>query len=399
MRRLTEDRVKGFLRGRDHPVPDGEPVTTGADAQRIATALGRRVAVKALVPAGRRGLAGGVRLVDDSEAARAAAEGILGTDIAGHPVRRVLIERRIDIEREWYLGFSLNSTRPEVLLSTCGGVEIESLAHGHPEALIRATIDPMRRLPSWHAADLWVAAGAAGRTVPALAALTVALYETFVAADALLLELNPISVAADGTPLLVGAMMAVDEAALFRHPEWQHDEEGDDLPANPRERAVAIASRTLPGGECSYIELDGDIGLLVGGGGAGLYQHDLVIEHGGRPANHSVTPPSHSDDRKMKAVIRAILEHPKLRALLVGFNFTQMSRADIRVRALIEVLDAMSPRRDALPIVIRLFGAGEAEARDMVAGRDNIHYLPRGTTLREAVAKVVALAATGRAPA
>ncbi|MPZ44321.1 MAG: hypothetical protein GEV05_13120 [Betaproteobacteria bacterium] len=161
---------------------------------------------------------------------------------------------------------------------------------------------------------------------------------------------------------------------------------------------MTLANREYPGGECQYVELEGDIGLLVGGGGAGLYQHDLMLEAGGRPANHCVTPPTGSDNRKLKAVLSAILDNPKLRGLLVGFNFAQMARTDIRVRTLIELLDEKKIDTARLPIVIRLFGAGEPESRAMVAGRKNIHYVARGTTLKEAVRLIVQLTAKSAGP-
>jgi len=124
-----------------------------------------------------------------------------------------------------------------------------------------------------------------------------------------------------------------------------------------------------------------------------LYQHDLMLEVGGRPANHCVTPPTGADNRKLKAVLSAIFDNPKLRGLLLGFNFAQMARTDIRARTLIELLDEKKIDTARLPIVIRLFGAGESESRAMVAGRPNIHYVPRGTTLKQAVRLIVQLTA------
>jgi succinyl-CoA synthetase beta subunit len=135
----------------------------------------------------------------------------------------------------------------------------------------------------------------------------------------------------------------------------------------------------------------------VGGGGAGLYLHDTVLELGGRPANHCVTPPVSADNRKLKAVLSAILDNPKVRGLLVGFNFAQMARTDIRTRTLVELLDEKQIDTRHFPIVIRLFGAGEELSRQMVAGRPNVHYLPRGTTLKQAAQQIVELTEQARA--
>ena len=185
-------------------------------------------------------------------------------------------------------------------------------------------------------------------------------------------------------------MMAIDDHALYRQPQWQAEDE-DQMSSNPRERLVQQANSLYPGGEAQYKELDGDIGLLVGGGGAGLYIHDLIIEAGGRPANHCVTPPTGHDLRKLKAVLAAILGNPAARCLLVGFNFAQMARADLRLQALAEVLREQDIDTRAFPIVVRLFGAGEAQARQTAAEFPGIRYLPRGASLRDAVLQTMAL--------
>lgn len=391
MIRLTEDLVKRWLRECGLPVPQGHALASRENALGAAELMPRGSVVKALVPTGRRGKAGAVLLAENAADAGAATARLLGSTVNGHVVRSVYVEERIAIAEEYYVSFVLQDDRPEVILSRSGGVDIEAVAHVTPERLVRSRIDPLKGLDCWTATDLWIDAGLRGASLPRVAALTSRLYEAFSRADALLLEVNPLAIDESGAVHVVGAMMAIDPNALFRHPEWRGGTEP--LPENPRERAVALANGEFAGGECQYVELEGDIGLLVGGGGAGLYQHDLMLEAGGRPANHCVTPPTGSDNRKLKAVLSAILDNPKLRGLLVGFNFAQMARTDIRVRTLVELLDERNIDTARLPIVIRLFGAGEAESRAMVEGRKNVHYVPHGTTLRDAVKLIVQLTA------
>lgn len=388
---LTEDLAKAHLGARGLPVPRGH-VAGSADAAAARCAdLAAGAVLKALVPAGRRGHAGGVRTVSGPAEARTAAKNLLGSIVQGHVVDRLYVEERVAIAEECYLAFTLTGARPEILLTRRGGVDVEEASAAADTGLVRAPLDPLRGLSSWDATELWLQAGAHGPALPRLAAITARAYESFRDADAVLLEINPLAIDTGGHVWLVGAMLAIDEDALFRHPEWEVFAHHAALPPHPRERAVAAVNRAVPGGECRYVELDGNIGLLVGGGGAGLYQHDLVLELGGQPANHCVTPPTGPDRRKLKAVLEAIFEHPRIRGLLVGFNFAQMARADIRVRALAELLEERNVDTTRFPIVIRLFGAGEEEARAMMAGWPNVHYVPRGTTLKEAAQLIVEL--------
>ena len=207
-----------------------------------------------------------------------------------------------------------------------------------------------------------------------MAPLTVQLWDAFCAADALTFETNPIAIDAQGAPSIVGAMMAIDESALFRHHAWQdlqaRSSLGRDL--NEREARVVAANRTLPGGAVRYIELDGDIGMLVGGGGAGLLVADLMRGHGGEPANHTDSSPGPITE-KLKVIFRAIFDNPNVRSLLVAYNRQQMSQCPPKIEALTTVLRErkIDPRR--FPIVIRLSGPREDErARWRRSFRDSI---------------------------
>jgi len=395
--KLLEDRAKAWLRGRGLPVPAGRAVATAEEAGAAVSSLGGRVAIKALVAAGRRGRAGGVKLVLGAEAAKEAAQEILRLEIAGQRCGRVYVEAAADIGDEFYLSFGFGKLAPEIVVSRRGGVDIEEVASGTPGELVRAGIDPLLGLAPDSAAGLWNKAGAAGSLVPALASLTAQLYEAFRAADALMLEVNPIGVAPDGSLCIVGAMIEIDDNALFRHPDWRDLGLGEAGPGgralNERELAVIAADRKFPGGAIRYTEVPGDIALFLAGGGAGLLQHDIVIAAGGRQANHSDLSPTNVE--KPAALFDAIFTNPDAKGLLVGMNYLQMLPCTLITEALRTSLARNKVDTTTFPIVLRLFGPGEEEARAMVADVPGLRYLPAGASLEDGVREIVA--AVGRA--
>jgi succinyl-CoA synthetase beta subunit/citryl-CoA synthetase large subunit len=354
---LTEDRTKQWLAKAGLPVPGGAAAGTAAEAVKIASGFSGGAVVKALVPTGRRGKADAVRLVATAEEAGTAAEALLGTEVNGYPVARVYVEERV------------------------------------ADAIVTADIDPLAGVDADGAAALWRDAGVDATLLPKLGDLTAGLYKAFVAADAAMLELNPIAVTDAGALSLVGAMMGVDENGLPRHEDWAEEADGSLIAAwrrfNERELRVAEANRTIKGGAIRYTELDGDIALLVGGGGAGLLQHDMMLAMGGRPANHTDTNPGAGIEEKFRVVVRSILDNPQAKCLLVSFNHQQLTRCDRKVIPLLDVLRERNVDAEKFPIMIRLVGPGEEEARALAAEYPGIIYLPTDASLDDAVRKAV----------
>ncbi len=386
--KLLEDRAKAWLRARDLPLPPGRAARSPQEAESAARELGGRVAVKALVAAGRRGKSGAVKLAADEAAARQAAAGILGMELAGRRVEQVYVESAVDIAAELYLSFGFGRLAPQAVVSRHGGVEIES-QEGPPLA---ADVDPLRGLTVWQAADLWDRAGVQSTLVPPLAALTARLYAAFRDADALLLEANPIAVTRDGSLCVVGTMMEIDDNSLYRHPDWQNLGLQDAGPGgralNARELAVIDADRKFAGGAIRYTEVPGNIALFVSGGGAGLLQHDLMLAAGGRPANHSDLSPASID--KPAALFDAIFANPDAKGMLIGMNYLQLLPCTLIIEALLLSLKRsnVDPRR--FPIVVRVFGPREDEARRLAAAVPGIRYLPHGASLEDGVREIVA---------
>jgi succinyl-CoA synthetase beta subunit/citryl-CoA synthetase large subunit len=386
--KLVEDRTKTMLREQGLPVPPGRSAATAQECRQAAADMGGSVAVKALVAAGRRGKAGLVRLADSPEEAAAAAADIIGRDSVEGRVGRVYVEARVQIARELYVSFAFSDRAPRVVLSCKGGVDIEQVFARAPDAVVQADLDPLRGLPVWEAMDLWAKAGLKGRLLPVAARITERLYAAFVACDAQMLEINPLAIDPDGAPSLVGAMMEIDDDALFRHPDLLEGSSRHSS-ANMRERSVMEANRAYPGGDCRYTELDGDIGLLVAGGGAGLLQHDLIISMGGRPANHSDMSPAPGTE-KLEAVLGAIFTNPGAKSLLVGYNYLQMAPCDHVMKALVNAVATHDVDATKFPIVVRLFGPREAEARALAATIPGVRYLPPGSSLEDGAKAIVA---------
>lgn len=393
---LTEDKAKAWLRRQRFPVPQGEAVDSPEAAAEAARKLGGGAVVKALVPTGRRGKAGAVKLVDSPEAAADAAKDMIGREVQGYRVSKVYVEAKVDIAAEYYLSIALDSFPPKLLISREGGVDIEQTQASNPEAITVVDLDPTDGLKPWKAIAAWKDAGVAGPALPKLAALTSRLFTAFQEADAVTLEINPLVVDSEDNLSLVGAMVGIDDDALGRQGSWLASEDdpdwmfaGRDL--NDRERGAFEANQKFRGGMIRYRELDGDIGLLFNGGGAGLLQHDLIVGMGGKPANHSdmngVNP------EKIKALARAILDNPNVRGLLISANHLQMTRADRKVEPIVEVLEERGIDPKTFPVVIRMFGPREEEARAAAARLPGVHYPPTGTPLEDVCRMIVDLTA------
>ena len=398
--RLTEDKVKAWLRENRFPVPEGAAAANPSAAAAVAERLGGGVAVKAIVPTGRRGKAGAVRLVDTPGEAADAADALIGRTVNGYPVEEVYVEARFPAAAEHYLSFAFGARAPVVVVSRHGGVEIERTFERDPDSVVTADVDPLAALRPWEAVGLWERAGVEGPVLARLGRLAARLYEAFRDADAVMMECNPLAVDGDGRVGLVGTMMEIDDNALFRRRDWAGAGSGfgaEGRILNERELAVMRANETLPGGALRYTELDGDIGVLMGGGGASLLQHDMVADLGGRLANHTDFSPAPSIDKPL-AVLDAILRNPNVRSLLLSFNYLQLLPCNVLVGALCEALRRHAVDTRTFPVVVRVFGPGEDEARAMIETFPGVRYMPPGTSLDDAVRLVVDLTAAAAGP-
>ena len=310
---------------------------------------------------------------------------------SGIKVERLYVEAKIDIASEYYLAFAFDGRNPSVVASINGGVDIEDLHQSSPKSIVRRTINAAEGLHFWDALELWETAKAPGNFLVALARITIDLWRAFCRADALTLEINPLALNTAKEFWVVGAMMGIDPNALFRQPQWlgEASEQGSaGRKPTPGELAVAEANRLFPGGAVRYTELDGEIGLLVGGGGASLLVHDMILARGGRPANHTNSSPGPITE-KLKVMLRDILSNPKTRGLLLAYNRLQMARCDTKIEALASALRESNIDPRTFPIVIRLVGPAEQQARELAAEFAGIEYLPENASLDDAVDLII----------
>ncbi|MCY4110708.1 MAG: acetate--CoA ligase family protein [Chloroflexi bacterium] len=258
--KVHESDARQIFADQGLPVPPSRVATTPDEAATAAGAFGGLVVVKALVLAGGRGKAGGVKLADGPEAAREAADAILGLEIRGERVRRVLVAPAVDIDREIYLGVTIDRERQSavVMASAAGGIDIEEVAAATPEAIQRVEFDVARGVEAWQARAVGFALGFGGRQVLDFVRILNGLVRVFVECDASLAEVNPLVVSPDGKLWTIDAKLNIDDNALGRRPalEQLRDAAAEE-PAEARARAAGI----------SYIKLDGDIGCMVNGAG------------------------------------------------------------------------------------------------------------------------------------
>ena len=353
--KLHEYQGKALFRAAGLPVPDGRVATSPDEAAQIARELGR-VVIKAQVHVGGRGKAGGVKLAGTPEEAREVAGRILGMDIKGLTVHKVLVEPAIDIATEYYAGIvnDRGSKRYVLMLSAMGGVDIEEVAHSNPEAIVRLVIDPAYGLQDWALRRAMRDAGFAQAQARELGRMLKGLYGVLLARDCLLAEINPLVITGDGTVVVADAKVDIDDNALFRQQDLlPYREESFD---NEMDRQATELGLT-------YVHLDGDIGVIGNGAGLVMNTLDVVTASGGKPANFLDIGGGAQADQVVKA-IDMVLSDAGVKGLIFNI-FGGITRCDEVARGMLEAA-ARSPLR--VPVVVRLAGTQEEAGRALLEG-------------------------------
>lgn len=373
---IHEYQAKEFFRAAGLAVPEGEVVHSVGDAIAAAHRMGLPVMLKAQVHTGGRGKAGGVKMCLDEDHVRKYAESILGMDIKGHVVHKLLVTPVTDITEEYYLGLLIdrNSRRPLLMASAEGGMDIELVAKEKPEAIHKLAVNPCYGVTDHQALAMALKLNSDIRKARQLAKAMQQLYRAFMDSDASLVEINPFIFNREGKGLAIDAKINLDDNALFRHPDYEQLRDFDE--ENAAERAARVA-------DLSFVKLDGNVGCLVNGAGLAMATMDLVQYHGGMPANFLDIGGSSSPDKVVHA-LAIILRDPSVEVILFNI-FGGITRCDDVARGIIQATESMEIE---VPIVVRLTGTNADEARRML---ERTELVP-AATMDEAVRKALELA-------
>jgi len=346
---LHEYQARDLLKRFGVPVPDAEVAERADDVARIAQRLGGRVVVKAQVHAGGRGKAGGVKLAATPDEAKAVAAKILGMQIKGLTVKRVLVAPAADIVSESYVGIIVDraSQRPVLMVSAAGGIDIEEVAAQTPEKIHRVAIDPRYGLLPHQAQRLAFALYRDVAQVRAAADIMQRLYTAVYAVGASLAEINPLITTPDGKVVALDAKIAIDDNELERRPEIAALRDPDsENPAEVTARAAGL----------SFIKLSGTVGCCVNGAGLAMATMDLVKYYGGEPANFLDIGGS-SNPQKVVSALQIITSDPSVRAILFNI-FGGITRCDDVANGIVTATRQFPLK---VPMVIRLTGTNERE--------------------------------------
>jgi succinyl-CoA synthetase beta subunit len=386
---LYEYQAKDLFAAHNVPVLPGDVASTPAEAKALAEKYGTTVVVKAQVKTGGRGKAGGVKLAETPDEAEAKAEAILGLDITGHIVHRVLVTTASDIAEEYYFSFLLDRSNRTFLAmaSVEGGMEIEEVAATNPDALAKIAIDAIKGVDLAKAQEIVAAAKFPAEVADQVADVIVKLWETFVSEDATLVEVNPLVRDPEGKIVALDGKVTIDENAAFRHPEHAAlvDEKTED-PLEAKAKAKGL----------NYVKLDGQVGII--GNGAGLVMSTLdVVAYAGE--KHKGVKPANFLDigggasaEVMSNGLDIILNDPDVRSVFVNV-FGGITACDAVANGIVQALEIIGDAATK-PLVVRLDGNNVEEGRRILAER-NHPLVTVVDTMDNAADKAAELAAAG----
>jgi succinyl-CoA synthetase beta subunit len=356
--KIHEYQAKDILRGYGVPTPIGAVAATVAEAVSASkSAGGWPVVVKAQVLVGGRGKAGGVKLAKTEAEVEAMAGAILGMEIKGETVERVLVERGLNIATEIYMGLILDRARkrPVFMASAAGGVDIEEVAANTPEKILFLDVDPLTGLLDYQVREMAKFVGIPKSGAKAFGWIVRGLFEAFVEKDASLAEINPLVITSEGDVIAADAKINFDDNALYAHPEIE-------MMRDPAEEAPL--EQEARKAKLNYVKLDGKIGCMVNGAGLAMGTMDIVKHFGGKPANF-LDIGGGAKAEQVTDALRIISSDPAVNTIFINI-FGGIVRCDLVAEG---ILTALKNFPDwSIPIVIRLSGTNEEVAREMIKG-------------------------------
>lgn len=373
--KIHEYQARQIFRNYGIPVPDDVLCYTVSEVENAARDLNCMVVVKAQVLAGGRGKAGGVKLARNVEEAVAVGKQILGMDIKGLKVEKVLVTPAADIEKEFYIGFTNDRNTKSVTLmaSAEGGVEIEEVAKNTPEKIIKFPVNALTGLLDFQARDIAFQLFGDIKLAQKAASILTKLYKLYVETDATLAEINPLILTPDGQVLAIDGKMNFDDNALYRQPKILAMREPDEA----EQMEIAAHEKGL-----SYIKLDGDIGCMVNGAGLAMATMDMIKLYGGEPANFLDIGGS-SNPQKVIDAMNILLADKNVKAVMINI-FGGITRCDDVAKGLIKALEII---HTSVPIVVRLSGTNADEGLALLKETG----LPTVSSMSEAAKKAIEL--------
>jgi succinyl-CoA synthetase beta subunit len=373
--KIHEYQARQIFRNYGIPVPDDVLCYTVSEVENAARTLNCMTVIKAQVLTGGRGKAGGVKLARTVDDAIAAGKQIIGMDIKGYTVEKVLVTKAADIEKEFYIGFTNDRNTKSVTLmaSAEGGIEIEEVAKNTPEKIIKYPVNPLTGLLDYQARNIALQLFGNIKQAQKAASILTKLYKLYIETDATLAEINPLILTTDHEVQAIDGKMTFDDNALYRQPKIlaMREPDAEEL------KEIAANEKGL-----SYIKLDGNIGCMVNGAGLAMATMDMIKLYGGSPANFLDIGGS-SNPQKVIDAMNILLSDKNVKAVMINI-FGGITRCDDVAKGLIKALEVLMTD---IPIVVRLSGTNAADGLALLKETG----LPTVSSMSEAAKKAIEL--------
>jgi succinyl-CoA synthetase beta subunit len=389
--RLYEYEAKTLLKGHQIPIPQGKRVHSLDEISITGPSV-----LKAQIPAGGRKKAGGIAIVADQKEAEKEAAKILGSELRGYPVNDLLVEDQLDIKKEFFLAVTYDTAakRPVLIFCSEGGIDIEELAKTNPEKIIRERFSLRKGFFEFQARNMAIRAGLKGKELLSVAGILQRMVQLFLECDATIVEINPLVVTPSGELCACDAHVDIEDEAFYRQKNLEtrygikRRESGARKETAFERKAKAIDALDHRGVAGRMIEFDGDLGLIIGGGGASLTTFDAVRKYGGKPANYCEIG-GNPGVLKVKELTRHLLSKPGVKKIAVIMNVVSNTRVDLVARGVIKgILESGKIPAETIT-VFRIPGAWEEEGFKILR-HYGVEYFDRNVSIDEAARRAVA---------